>query len=244
MKRLREQTSSPDPAVARAASMLLAVRPLDTAQVHRRRLPFEAAPRARAVPMRVALVLALSLASAIAGAETVHRAAWLRSWTGWRSSPGQPVVSAVVAPAPVVHAVAAAAKPAASTLDVAALPVAVASPAVTRGPSPASPRVAARSVIAASTASAAADESSLMVDAVRALRRDRDPRRAASLAQEALQRSPHGPQVEEAMAVAMEAASADGDGAAAHVWAERYLAAFPAGRFADRARQVRVATPR
>lgn len=238
MKRLREQTSSPDPAVARAASMLLAVRPLDTAQIHRRRLPFETAPRARALPMRVALVLALSLASAIAGAATAHRAAWLRSWTGWRSSPQPTFVSAVVAPAPVVHPVAAPARPAAGTVDVADLPVVVASPAAARGPSPTTPRVTARAAIAP------ADESSLMVDAVRALRRDHDPRRAAALAQEALQRSPHGPQVEEAMAVAMEAASADGDAAAARAWAERSLAAFPTGRFADRARQVLSASPR
>jgi outer membrane protein assembly factor BamD (BamD/ComL family) len=88
------------------------------------------------------------------------------------------------------------------------------------------------------------DESALVVDAVRALRRDHDPRRAGSLAQEVLQRYPHGAQVEEAMAIAMEAAFADGDATGARHWAERYLGTFGTGRFADRARQVLAASPR
>jgi outer membrane protein assembly factor BamD (BamD/ComL family) len=83
-----------------------------------------------------------------------------------------------------------------------------------------------------------------VVDAVRALRRDRDPKRAQTLAEEALQRYPRGAQLEEAMAVAMEAAAADGDASAAHHWAERYVDTFGAGRFADRARQVLAASSR
>jgi hypothetical protein len=94
------------------------------------------------------------------------------------------------------------------------------------------------------TSAATADESALVVDAVRALRRDHDPRRARELAEEVLQRYPRGAQVEEAMAVAMEAASLDGDTATARRWAERYLETFGAGRFADRARDVLAASPR
>ena len=77
-----------------------------------------------------------------------------------------------------------------------------------------------------------------MLDAVRALRRDRDPVRALALAESALDRYPHGAQVEEAMALGMEAANAAGDGATAHRLAERYLATFRSGRFTDRAQQI------
>jgi len=81
-------------------------------------------------------------------------------------------------------------------------------------------------------------ESSLMVDAVRALRRDRDPARALALAQLALDRYPHGAQVEEATAIGMEAANAEGDSTTARRLAERYLTNFRSGRFADRALQI------
>jgi hypothetical protein len=77
-----------------------------------------------------------------------------------------------------------------------------------------------------------------MIDAVRALRRDRDPARALALAEFAMDRYPHGAQVEEAMALGMEAAKAAGDGAAARRLAERYLATFRMGHFADRAQQI------
>jgi hypothetical protein len=85
------------------------------------------------------------------------------------------------------------------------------------------------------------DESALIVDAVRALRRDGDAVRAQALAEEALQRYQHGAQVEEAMALSMEAASARGDTAGARRAAQRYLESYPAGRFADRA--LRAASP-
>jgi hypothetical protein len=83
-----------------------------------------------------------------------------------------------------------------------------------------------------------ADESALILYAVRALRRDGDPVRAQALAEEALQRYPRGAQVEEAMALAMEAAGARGDVAGARRAALRYLERYPAGRFADRAQRA------
>jgi hypothetical protein len=84
------------------------------------------------------------------------------------------------------------------------------------------------------------DESTLMVRAVRALRRDGDPARAQMLAAQALQRFPHGAQAEEAMALIMEAASARGDASGAQQAASAYLARFGSGRFADRARRILV----
>jgi hypothetical protein len=78
----------------------------------------------------------------------------------------------------------------------------------------------------------------LIVGAVRALRRDGDPARAQSLAEEALRRYPHGAQVEEAYALVFESALAMGDGAGARRAAQKYLANFPRGRFVDRARRA------
>jgi hypothetical protein len=92
------------------------------------------------------------------------------------------------------------------------------------------------------TPALADSESSLIIDAVRALRRDRDPARALSLAEVAMDRYPQGAQIEEAMALGMEAAKAAGDGAAARRLAERYLASFRTGHFADRAQQI-LSTP-
>ena len=118
-------------------------------------------------------------------------------------------------------------------------PVAAAASSPAMAPLPVS--TASKSVRALA---APADESALVVDAVRALRRDHDARRASELAAEVLQRYPHGVQHEEAMAVAMEAAIADGDTAGARHWAERYLESYGAGRFADRARDVLAAPSR
>jgi len=82
------------------------------------------------------------------------------------------------------------------------------------------------------------DESTLIVRAVRALRREADPVRAQTLAEEALQRFPHGAQVEEAMALVMESASARGDATGAQRAASAYLERFRSGRFADRAQRI------
>jgi hypothetical protein len=87
------------------------------------------------------------------------------------------------------------------------------------------------------------DESALILYAVRALRRDGDPVRAQALAEEAMQRYPQGAQLEEAMELAMEAASTRGDVAGARRAALRYLERYPAGRFADRAQRAAALPP-
>jgi hypothetical protein len=254
MKRLREQASSPDPVTARAASLLAGMRPLDVARIERRPPPSDAKPRPRTMRMGVALILAATLASAVAGAGTLHPARWLRSLAGWgaRSSPPTPASPAPrsrVPIAPIAPSVPGTASPAATSPPSAA-PVEIPSGAAAAGSSsgarvttPTAVRIDPRDP-RASAATSDTDESALVVDAVRALRRDHDPRRAGNLAQEVLQRYPHGAQLEEATDVAMEAAFADGDTTGARHWAERYLGTFGTGRFADRARQVLAAPPR
>jgi hypothetical protein len=242
MKPLREQIASSDPAVARAAALVAAMRPLDPNRIRRPPAPIEARTRRAGLHTRVVFVVpALILASAVAGAATRPGTGWLRALGAWArvTQPGSPAPT--LAPAPRTTAAETTSRPPAPALpDV--------PPVVTAAPS-SPPRATAPPVRAASkstrtTAVDAADESALVVEAVRALRRDHDPRRARELAEEALHRFPHGAQSEEATAVAMEGASGDGDTAAARRWAERYLASFGAGRFADRARDVLSAASR
>lgn len=68
-----------------------------------------------------------------------------------------------------------------------------------------------------------------VADALRALRKERDPARAQSLLNEYMRSNPHGALSEEALALSIEAAHARKDPAAkAH--ARRYLARYPRGR--------------
>jgi hypothetical protein len=89
---------------------------------------------------------------------------------------------------------------------------------------------------AASPAKAApAQETALVLAAVRALRREHDPGRAGTLLDDYIRRFPDGVLAEEALALAIEAASARGDGRAATL-ARAYLKRYPQGRFERAAR--------
>ena len=242
MKRLRDQVSSPDPVVARAAALVSAVRPLDPSELRRPPRLSEARARPASLHLSLAFVLALILASAVAGAATLSGVPWFRSMASWvrpsrSSSPAPPTR------APIVYGNGAdnvSHSPAPAPADVPPIATATANSSAS---AMATPPVGAASRSVRSLA-ATAEESALVVDAVRALRRDQDARRAGELAEEVLQRYPHGVQREEATAVAMEAAIANGDTVAARRWAERYLESWRAGRFADRARDVLAAPPR
>ncbi|HMI89936.1 MAG TPA: hypothetical protein VK509_01170 [Polyangiales bacterium] len=75
-----------------------------------------------------------------------------------------------------------------------------------------------------------AEDPSQIVEALRALRRERDPQRAQRLLDHYLALHRDGAFAEDALALAIEAASVQGD-PEAHSYARRYLAQFPAGRF-------------
>jgi len=87
------------------------------------------------------------------------------------------------------------------------------------------------------------DDPEIVAAAVRALRRDHDAARASALLDAYVRRWPNGALVEEAMALAIEAAqagapdAADGD-ARARALASRYLQRFPSGRFTETARRA------
>jgi len=243
MHRLRDQTSSPDPLTARAAQLLAAMPPLDVDRLRAATpRPPERAPSRVAVRLRPALALAVTLGSVAAAAATLHRVGPARV------ARGAPVSSPAPSPEPrLATADRAAGRPAAEPpAPPPAVGEAVERPAAPH-PAAASPRAAwpaessrpaAKDHARPGAGASIDDESALVVGAVRALRRDGDPARAQQLAEQALQRYPRGVQVEEAMDVAMEAASARGDTAAARRAAGAYLERFPSGRFAERARRI------
>jgi hypothetical protein len=82
------------------------------------------------------------------------------------------------------------------------------------------------------------EESALVHAAMRALRVERQPRRARTLLDDYLGRFPDGALVEDALALAIEAAITDGDTAGARRFAGRYLAQFPSGRLRALADEV------
>jgi protein-tyrosine phosphatase len=77
----------------------------------------------------------------------------------------------------------------------------------------------------------------LVVEAIRALRTDRDPGRAATLLAAYLRTYPHGALSEEALALSIEASAAQHDPRAA-TFADQYLREYPHGRFRRAAGQA------
>jgi hypothetical protein len=234
MQRLRDQVNSPDATTARAAELLAAVRPLDPNQVRGWAHPWNLARmsrrRAPVGRLRLAVTGALTFASLAAAAATAHRAGWF----GHAPVPVSPPDGPVAVAGPIAHAVVARPPGAPSAAEAVAPSEPNGGDVVAPAPRRLPPEAQPRETVAAGTSA----ESVLMVQAVRALRRDGDPARAQALAEEALRRYPKGAQVEEAMVLAMEAASARGDRSGAHRAAVRYLERYPAGRFADRAQRV------
>jgi hypothetical protein len=86
------------------------------------------------------------------------------------------------------------------------------------------------------------DDPEMVAAAVRARRRDHDAARAGALLETYVRRWPNGALVEEAMALSIEAAQAQGQGGAddvaARAQAHRYLQRFPTGRFSETARRA------
>jgi predicted Zn-dependent protease len=99
-------------------------------------------------------------------------------------------------------------------------------------------KVASSTRIETPARSAQTSEKVLVFDAMRALRREGDPNRAAKLLDEYLRRYPEGSLSEEALALSIETSTARGD-SRAKTFADRYLARYPAGRFRAAAEHAR-----
>ncbi|HVT10599.1 MAG TPA: hypothetical protein VHO67_24230, partial [Polyangia bacterium] len=91
--------------------------------------------------------------------------------------------------------------------------------------------------ISARVPPAKGEDPSALVAAVRALRSEHDPQRAARLLDAYLRSYPHGALAEEALALQIEAA-ANMKSPRAAAFAEQYLRAYPNGRFRQSARQA------
>jgi len=104
--------------------------------------------------------------------------------------------------------------------------------------SPAAPsRAGAAPEASAPTAPSSAAEAALVHSAVKALRRDGDPGRAAKLLDRYAARDPHGPLAEEALSLRIEAALARQDPKAC-TYAREYLARHPGGRYRNVAQRA------
>ncbi|WP_438007628.1 hypothetical protein WME89_02160 [Sorangium sp. So ce321] len=84
----------------------------------------------------------------------------------------------------------------------------------------------------------APDEVNLVFEAMRLVRQERQPERAARLLDEYLRGQPRGALAEEALALSIECAMMRQDPAAKEL-AERYLARYPGGRFRPAAEKAR-----
>lgn len=82
------------------------------------------------------------------------------------------------------------------------------------------------------------DETLLLVEAVRALRREHRPEAASALLEEYLRRHPDGALREEGLALAFEAAAAAKNQERALVLAREYIERYPAGQFRARAEAI------
>ena len=91
--------------------------------------------------------------------------------------------------------------------------------------------------VVARVVAAPAEDTSPVLDAMRALRVDGNPARARALLAGYLERHPNGTLAEEALAMTIEAAVAHGDGDAAAL-ARRYLRRYPVGHFSALAHQT------
>jgi hypothetical protein len=185
-------------------------------------------------------LLVFGLASALASGATV-----VRHWV--RQAPVElvhdPAPVAALAPHPARRPLAApiyveptpAPEPSAAPVASAETPLARAVPPRAR-PVP-------HEVAAPATRAATAEETAhLVLDAMGALRRDHDARRAQLLLDEYMRRSPEGPLAEEALALSIEAASALHDDRA-RLLATHYLVAYPGGRFRETAERVAARPP-
>ena len=220
MKRLVEKDLAPSSLEADAAELFRASGDANTDAVKQRVRERLVESRVRARPRFVlapAVVLFVLAIGTVASATIAVR--W---WRGARVAPA-PVAARATAGHPVVPA---------------AAPIAAVEPVPPANVPDVAPPAPQPATHARRGRPPAVDaESSLLFDATRVLRGERDPARAGALLDAYFRRFPHGALAEEALALAIEAAEARGD-ARARVLARRYLGRYPSGHFRELAERA------
>lgn len=237
MERLTESHPASGTAEAELAAAIATVEPVAVSDARQQRILTAVLARTQArgrrfsgaVFLRPVIVGAiLAMAGAATAAATVGHGWVTREW---HRLTGQPVAVAPAAPRPRVahaHPVSPPPPPAVEPAPEAPAPV-EAKPEV-----PSRPPVLR---ISARVPAAKGEDPSALVAAVRALRSEHDPQRAARLLDAYLRSYPHGALAEEALALQIEAA-ANMKSPRAAAFAEQYLRAYPNGRFRQSARQA------
>jgi hypothetical protein len=238
LDRLVETRSPADPAHAYLADLLRTGEPVVVSTARKQQLLSGISSRQQVRHSSLSRLLrpvfvvgVLSLAGAATAAATLGRRVWLERHAPVAEAPAVRVpVAAVRRARPARVALAEPASPASSPE-----PAAPARP-VRRVKPPVRARITIPRAIPGS------EDPSQVVDAIQALRNDRDPVRASRLLDGYLTRYPHGALVEEAIALSIEAAAASRSPAAAS-FAERYLRQYPNGRFRQTAEKALATHP-
>jgi hypothetical protein len=225
MKPLREHLDDPDLTIRAGAALLAKVPPLELSSTQRRRIRARidaAAEQPRSLGwLRPAFALPVLLVVGVAGATVgprLYRAVVPQH--AFEQSPPSAQPAPVPAPAPRAHAPAA--KPAAPESLGSITPEDLEPEKPAQSPAP--------------RAGQSGPGATLMMEALQA-RRSGDTARAQELTLEYQRKYPNGALKEEALAIAFESAAARKDASAARL-AQKYLAAFPHGRFRAQAEQV------
>jgi len=220
MKPLREHLDDPDLAIRASAALLSKVQPFELSSAQRRRIRARIdaageAPRAMAW-LRPAFAIPVLLIVGVAGATVGPRL--YRAVVPQNSFEPSPLSAQPAPPAPAPRAPAAPAVAPAEPGSIAPEDLEPEKPAPTPHAAPSGPGAA------------------LMMEALQA-RRAGDTARAQRLTIEYQKKYPNGALKEEALAIAFESAAARKDASATRL-AQKYLAAFPRGRFRAQAEQV------
>lgn len=220
MKPLREHLDDPDLAIRASAALLSKVQPFELSSTQRRRIRARidaAAEQPRAMAwLRPAFAIPVLLVVGVAGATVgprLYRAVVPQNSFEHSPPSAQPAPPVAPARAPVTQAA-----PPAQPGSIAPEDLEPEKPAPTPHAAPSGPGAA------------------LMMEALQA-RRAGDTARAQQLTIEYQKKYPNGALKEEALAIAFESAAARKDASATRL-AQKYLAAFPHGRFRVQAEQV------
>jgi hypothetical protein len=242
LERLKESQGAPGSVEAEGIALLRETEPFTPTAARKVRVRAALASRGGATQawrLRPAIVAAILLFGAAASS-----ASFGRQWVGARyerlltwMKPAATRVALATAPA-----VAVAPRADVASAVVEAPPLAPEPSASPPPPAHARPEARAPRHVAIATPAVFRDEPTLVATAMRTLRRDHDAAGAAMLLDEYLRRWPNGALVEEALALAVEAANVRGDGRAREL-SMRYLERFPDGRFAEAARRTLAKRP-